>query len=104
MQAPFSTSNCWYEEAAERMNICFWLGHEKSNNGTGHMIQLIFLCNSTCSTTDTKDFKHPENSRDLYLLLTLESIKDKTIIARRKLEVWPKAVVRDCEFFKTERR
>ena len=58
----------------------------------------------TFISTNTKDFNHPESSRDLYLILTLESIKDKTIIARRKIEVWPKAVVRDGELFKTERR
>lgn len=104
LQASLSTSNCWYEQTAERMSVCFWLGHEESNNGTNHTVQLKFLCNSSCHTTNTKDFNHPESSRDLYLILTLESIKDKTIIARRKIEVWPKAVVRDGELFKTERR
>ena len=67
-------------------------------------IGLKCICNDSCSTCDDQTFKQTESSRDLLLVLTLESLDYGIILARRHFGVWPKAVVRPKDLNKTERR
>ena len=67
-------------------------------------IGLKCICNDSCSTCDDQTFKQTESSRDLLLVLTLESLEYGIILARRNFGVWPKAVVRPKDLNKLERR
>jgi hypothetical protein len=67
-------------------------------------IGLRSICADTCYTCDDNQFKQTESSRDLWLILTLESVKQQTILARRKISFWPKATITPRELNKQERR
>ena len=106
LQAAPGLEGRWkYGAKGPRSSICFNIGNP--NQESGHLeetIRLKCICNDTCRTCDDKTFKHTESSRDLLLVLTLETIEYGVILARRSFGVWPKAVVNPRELDKPERR
>ena len=95
----------WYFDInGQRNSLCFKLG---SPDISGHLettIGLKIMCNDSCSTCDDPTFKPTESSRDLLLVLTLETTEFGIILSRRSIIIWPKAVVRPKDLNKPERR
>merc|ERR1712168_1279232 len=95
----------WYfDKNGQRNSLCFRLGKPDI---TGHLeatIGLKVMCNDSRSTCDDPTFKPTESSRDLLLLLTLETTEFGVILSRRSITIWPKAVVRPKDLNKPERR
>ena len=95
----------WYfDNHGQRNSLCFKLNKP---NMSGHLeatIGLKIMCNDSCSTCDDPTFKPTESSRDLLLLLTLETLEFGLVLSRRSITIWPKAVVRPKDLNKPERR
>ena len=106
LQAAPGLEGMWrYGASGPRRSICFMIGSPHSETGDlEETIGLKCICNDSCSTCDDQTFKQTESSRDLLLVLTLESLDYGIILARRHFGVWPKAVVRPKDLNKTERR
>ena len=91
------------ENIQNETQLCFKLKPLK-NGKIDDIISLKFNCNDSCITNNSKMFIPTEASRDLLLVLTLESITKETILAKRNIVVWPKAVISKRDLMKTERR
>ena len=106
LQAAPGLEGKWqYGTGGPRPSLCFTIG--KSHLETGYskeMIGLKCICNDSCYTCDDKTFKQTESSRDLLLVLTLESVDNGVTLARRSFGIWPKAVVCSKDLNKPERR
>jgi len=95
----------WYfDKNGQRNSLCFQLGNPDISGHLETTIGLKIMCNDSCSTCDDPTFKPTESSRDLLLLLTLETTEFGIILARRSIIIWPKAVVRPKDLNKPERR
>ena len=91
MQSYGEKKDYWYDNQGTRKSICFWIApHE--NEMCSKNINLKFICSSTCQITKDLD-ACPERSREMYILLTLESASSNEIIARRKIDIWVKAAI-----------
>ena len=105
LQAATGLEGMWFfGETGPRKSVCFNIG---SSNATGFVEEIIgikCICNDSCSTCDDDSFKQTESSRDLMLVLTLESKDFGMILSRRSIGIWPKAVVRPKDLNKPERR
>ena len=106
LQAAPGLEGMWrYGASGPRRSICFMVGSPHPETGDlEETIGLKCICNDSCSTCDDQTFKQTESSRDLLLVLTLESLEYGIILARRNFGVWPKAVVRPKDLNKLERR
>eukprot|EP00090_Calanus_glacialis_P041801 TRINITY_DN74336_c0_g1_i1.p1 TRINITY_DN74336_c0_g1~~TRINITY_DN74336_c0_g1_i1.p1 ORF type:complete len:445 (+),score=118.88 TRINITY_DN74336_c0_g1_i1:48-1382(+) len=105
LQAAPGLEGMWYfGETGPRKSVCFNIGPPDINGFVEETIGLKCICNDSCSTCDDQSFKQTESSRDLLLLLTLESKDFGMILARRSIIIWPKAVVRPKDLNKPERR
>jgi hypothetical protein len=106
LQAAPGLEGMWqYGGGGPRRSLCFMVGSPHPETGAlEETIGLKCICNDSCSTCDDQTFKQTESSRDLLLVLTLESVDYRMILARRSIGVWPKAVVRPKELNKPERR
>ena len=95
----------WYfDKNGQRNSLCFKLGKPDISGHLQSTIGLKIMCNDSCSTCDDPTFKPTESSRDLLLLLTLETTELGRILSRRSILIWPKAVVRPKDLNKPERR
>ena len=95
----------WYfDKNGQRNSLCFKLGKPDISGHLQSTIGLKIMCNDSCSTCDDPTFKPTESSRDLLLLLTLETTEFGIILSRRSIIIWPKAVVRPKDLNKPERR
>ena len=95
----------WYfDKNGQRNSLCFKLGQPDISGHLESTIGLKIMCNDSCSTCDDPTFKPTESSRDLLLLLTLETTELGRILSRRSILIWPKAVVRPKDLNKPERR
>ena len=95
----------WYfDKNGQRNSLCFKLGQPDISGHLESTIGLKIMCNDSCSTCDDPTFKPTESSRDLLLLLTLETTEFGIILSRRSIVIWPKAVVRPKDLNKPERR
>ena len=95
----------WYfDKNGQRNSLCFKLGQPDISGHLESTIGLKIMCNDSCSTCDDPTFKPTESSRDLLLLLTLETTEFGIILSRRSIIIWPKAVVRPKDLNKPERR
>jgi len=106
LQAAPGLEGMWqFGSGGPRHSLCFFVGipHPETGN-LEETIGLKCICNDSCSTCDDRTFKQTESSRDLLLVLTLESVEFGIILARRSFGVWPKAVVRPKDLNKPERR
>jgi len=105
LQAAPGLEGMWYfGETGPRKSVCFNIGPPDINGFVEETIGLKCICNDSCSTCDDQSFKQTESSRDLLLVLTLESKDFGMILARRSITIWPKAVVRPKDLNKPERR
>jgi len=105
LQAAPGLEGMWYfGETGPRKSVCFNIGPPDINGFIEETIGLKCICNDSCSTCDDPSFKQTESSRDLLLVLTLESMDFGMILARRSIIIWPKAVVRPKDLNKPERR
>jgi len=105
LQAAPGLEGMWYfGETGPRKSVCFNIGAPDINGFVEETIGLKCICNDSCSTCDDQSFKQTESSRDLLLVLTLESKDFGMILARRSIIIWPKAVVRPKDLNKPERR
>jgi len=105
LQAAPGLEGMWsFGSNGPRKSICFDIGSADPNGFLEETIGLKCICNDSCSTCDDPSFKQTESSRDLLLVLTLESKEYGIILARRSIIIWPKAVVRPKDLYKTERR
>ena len=105
LQAAPGLEGMWYfGETGPRKSVCFNIGPPDINGLVEETIGLKCICNDSCSTCDDQSFKQTESSRDLLLVLTLESKDFGMILARRSIIIWPKAVVRPKDLNKPERR
>ncbi len=57
----------------ERSSLCFMVGMAKPDGSLEATIGLKSMCNDSCSTCSDPTFKQTESSRDLLMVLTLES-------------------------------
>ena len=95
----------WYFDInGQRNSLCFKLGNPDISGHLETTIGLKIMCNDSCSTCDDPTFKPTESSRDLLLVLTLETTEFGIILSRRSIIIWPKAVVRPKDLNKPERR
>jgi len=95
----------WYfDEVGQRNSLCFKLGKPDISGHLESTIGLKIMCNDSCSTCDDPTFKPTESSRDLLLVLTLETTEFGIVLSRRSITIWPKAVVRPKDLNKPERR
>jgi len=105
LQAAPGLEGMWYfGETGPRKSLCFDIGAPDIYGSVEETIGLKCICNDSCSTCDDQSFKQTESSRDLLLVLTLESKDFGMILARRSIVIWPKAVVRPKDLNKPERR
>lgn len=105
LQAASGLEGMWsYGDRGPRRSLCFNVGSASEAGELEETIGLKCICNDSCSTCDDTTFKQTESSRDLLLVLTLESLEYGLILARRSVGVWPKAVVRPKDLTKPERR
>ena len=106
LQAAPGLEGMWrFGASGPRRSLCFMVGSPHPETGDlEETIGLKCICNDSCSTCDDQTFKQTESSRDLLLVLTLESLEYGIILARRHFGVWPKAVVRPKDLNKLERR
>ena len=106
LQAAPGLEGMWrFGASGPRRSLCFMIGSPHPETGDlEETIGLKCICNDSCSTCDDQTFKQTESSRDLLLVLTLESLEYGIILARRHFGVWPKAVVRPKDLNKLERR
>jgi len=105
LQAAPGLEGMWFfGETGPRKSVCFNIGTPDANGFVEETIGLKCICNDSCSTCDDVSFKQTESSRDLLLVLTLESKEFGMILSRRSIGIWPKAVVRPKDLNKPERR
>ena len=105
LQAATGLEGMWFfGETGPRKSVCFNIGSSNDNGFLEEIIGLKCICNDSCSTCDDDSFKQTESSRDLMLVLTLESKDFGMILSRRSIGIWPKAVVRPKDLNKPERR
>ena len=97
-------SSYFDSDSGERHSLCFLVGMAKPDGSLEATIGLKSMCNDSCSTCADPTFKQTESSRDLLLVLTLESQDRNVILARRSVIIWPKAIVRPKDLNKPERR
>ena len=102
LQPPPDYKGPWKYGVGGPRNSIIFIIEEKDFKKKIKNIELRSICNSTCVTGD--NFVATEASRDLWLVLTLESAEYDVILARRHVEIWPKAVVCERDIMKTERR
>jgi len=94
----------YFDRNGERNSLCFMVGMAKPDGSLEATIGLKSMCNDSCSTCADPTFKQTESSRDLLMVLTLESPDRSVILARRSIVIWPKAIVRPKDLNKPERR
>ena len=70
---PASGIASYFDSNGERNSLCFNIGKPKPDGSLEATIALKSMCNDTCFTCADPSFKQTENSRDLLLVLTLES-------------------------------
>jgi len=105
LQAAPGLEGMWFfGKTGPRKSVCFNIGIPDANGFVEETIGLKCICNDSCSTCDDVSFKQTESSRDLMLVLTLESKDFGMILSRRSIGIWPKAVVRPKDLNKPERR
>ena len=105
LQATPGLEGAWhFDDSGPRKSLCFNIGPTDETGCLETLIGLKSVCNDSCLTCSDPSFRQTESSRDLLLVLTLESCRHDTILARRTLTVWPKAVVRPKDLNKPERR
>ena len=95
-------NDCYTEQIEDNKSLCFKLGSK--NEKSYETIALKFICNASCTTNNCETFVPSEATRDMVLILTLESLNTKQTLARREIRVWPKANVNLRDLVKTERR
>ena len=71
--APGMEFAIYFDSNGERNSLCFDIGKPKPDGSLEATIALKSMCNDTCFTCADPSFKQTENSRDLLLVLTLES-------------------------------
>lgn len=71
--APGMEFASYFDSTGERNSLCFEIGKPKPDGSLEASIALKSMCNDTCFTCADPSFKQTENSRDLLLVLTLES-------------------------------
>jgi hypothetical protein len=96
----------YYGEDGPRHSVCFMVGEpNQANNTLYQTIGLKYMCNDSCNTTSVNTkFRQTHRARDLWLVLTLESVRHKITLARRKISIWPKAEITKRDLVKKERR
>jgi len=97
-------TSSYFDSNGERSSLCFMVGMAKPDGSLEATIGLKSMCNDSCSTCSDPTFKQTESSRDLLMVLTLESPDRNVILARRSIVIWPKAIVRPKDLNKPERR
>ena len=97
-------TSSFFDSNGERSSLCFMVGMAKPDGSLEATIGLKSMCNDSCSTCSDPTFKQTESSRDLLMVLTLESPDRSVILARRSIVIWPKAIVRPKDLNKPERR
>ena len=102
--APGLDSVAYLDSDGQRNSVCFQIGRPNPSGQLEATIGLKCICNDSCSTCDDHDFRPTESSRDLLLVLTLESVDYGVVLARRAIGIWPKAIVRPKDLNKPERR
>ena len=94
-----------YGTKGPRSSICFNIGNPNQTIGyLEETITIKCICNDSCNTCEDQPFKNTGCSRDLLLVLTIETIEYGIILARKSFGVWPKASVSPRELDKPERR
>lgn len=91
MQTVNDKKDHWYDNQGTRKSICFWVTPVEDEICSRN-INLRFICSSTCQITRDLD-ACPERSREMFMILTLESASSNEIIARRKVDIWVKAAI-----------
>ena len=91
--APGMEFASYFDSYGERNSLCFEIGKPKLNGSLEATIALKSMCNDTCFTCADPSFKQTENSRDLLLVLTLESPD------RWGCNILPKSHIVDVELF-----
>jgi len=106
LQAAPGMEGLWqFGDRGPRRSLVFLVGAPHPETGDLEAtIGVKSVCNDSCSTCEDATFKQTESSRDLLLVLTLESLEFGVVLARRSFGVWPKAVVRPKDLNKPERR
>ena len=66
-------ASSYFDSTGERNSLCFEIGMVKPDGSLETSIALKSMCNDTCYTCSDPSFKQTENSRDLLMILTLES-------------------------------
>jgi hypothetical protein len=92
-----------YGKDGPRQSIIFPMKTREDGTIKG-TIGVRWMCNDSCNTSADPTFTPTHASRDQYLILTLESRKHRSVLARRKILVWPKANVGSRDLHKKERR
>ena len=94
-----------YDQSGFRKSICFSLGTlDPLTRTLAGKISFRSMCFDSCNTCSDLSFSPTESSRDLQLVLTLEAPTCGIIIARKVIDVWPKACIVGRDMNKTERR
>ena len=70
--------------------------------GSEMCIRDRFMCSDTCWTTNDPQYRGKEASRDLFLMLTVET--QGRVCGRKLVSIWPKAVVRKFDLQRVTRR
>ena len=82
MQTNNEPNTYWYDTMGTRRSICFYMNPKPPT-----IINLKFLCNTTCNTAGYM-YRSPTKGQDLLLVITME--RNGLIISRKTLEVCPK--------------
>lgn len=94
----------FYSTEGPRNSLCFDVGRPDLTGLLCCTIGIRSVCSDTCNTSKDRFFDSKQRSRNLLMVLTLEERDTYSILARRSLRIWPKAVVRASDIERKTRR
>ena len=97
LQAGAGQKGCWqFGEKGPRRSIGFEVGMSSRLGSLQGSINLRIMCNDACITSKRTE-QQPEASREMMLVLTIESTRHHIILARRSMDIWCKSriVIKD---------
>ena len=94
----------FYSTEGPRNSLCFNVGRPDLTGLLCCTIGIRSVCSDTCNTSSDRFFDFKQRSRDLLAVFTLEEKDTYSILARRSLRIWPKAVVRAIDIERKIRR
>ena len=92
LQTKSAPGTYYYDDEGLRKSICFHVSNTQDDINIPTVISVKFICASTCNLTKGQ-FSVVERGREMYLIVTLECKETNSIVARRKIDIWPKAAI-----------